>query len=375
MAFLSYSTPVGVGTGRPWWSLNGARAGVVVAAVTLMALAVLGAQIAPRDALERGVVAPRLQAGAVRLSAPAPRSALAAPESAAPSILPDVALTAPPADHGPGACVLFLARMPSVSRAQCDAAQLVPSGAASVQGVPLYVRDVPATPAAPPAAGPMAEQPVRVLIVGAIHGDELTAASLTLRWIALAQQEALPVHWRFVPVLNPDGLLAQSATRVNANGVDLNRNFPTPGWAQDAPVYWEKRTRRDPRRWPGKQPLSEPESQFLHGQMAKFKPDLIVSVHAPYGVLDFDGPQVPPERLGRLWLDQVGIFPGSLGHYGGVHRGIPVVTIELSHAQRMPQPAEVTAMWHDLLRWMAAHWPQVQSPVSDGSRPRSIRSD
>lgn len=221
----------------------------------------------------------------------------------------------------------------------------------------------------------MTEQPVRVLIVGAIHGDELTSASLALRWIALAQQDGMPVHWRFVPVLNPDGLLAQPATRVNARGVDLNRNFPTPGWAQDAPVYWEKRTRRDPRRWPGKQPLSEPESQFLHAQMAKFKPDLIVSVHAPYGVLDFDGPQVPPERLGRLWLDQVGIFPGSLGHYGGVHRGIPVVTIELSHAQRMPRPAEVTAMWHDLLRWMAAHWPQVQSPVPDGVRPRSTRSD
>lgn len=43
--------------------------------------------------------------------------------------------------------------------------------------------------------------------------------------------EPAPVHWRFIPVLNPDGLLAPKPTRVNAGGVDLNRNFPTPGWA------------------------------------------------------------------------------------------------------------------------------------------------
>ena len=91
-----------------------------------------------------------------------------------------------------------------------------------------------------------------------------------------------------------------------------------------------------PRRWPGPRPLSEPESRFLHEQMARFKPHLIVSIHAPYGVLDFDGPTVPPSRLGRLYLDQVGIFPGSLGNYGGVHKGVPVVTIELPNAMRTP---------------------------------------
>lgn len=247
--------------------------------------------------------------------------------------------------------------MPTVSRSQCDSAALVPSGAQSVQGVPLFWRDVPVAAAAPNGG----EGPLRVMVVGAMHGDELTAASLALRWIALAEQARRPVHWRFIPVLNPDGLLARPATRVNARGVDLNRNFPTPGWAQDAPLYWEKRTRRDPRRWPGPEPVSEPESRFLHAQMAEFKPQLIVSIHAPYGVLDFDGPQSPPARLGRLWLDQVGIFPGSLGHYAGVHRGMPVVTIELPHALDMPRDAEVQSMWEDLLRWMAEHWPQVEA--------------
>lgn len=236
--------------------------------------------------------------------------------------------------------------------ALCQSAQLVPSGSRSQKGLPLYWRDV--LPPSLPQEGAGLAAPLRVLVVGAMHGDELTSASLALHWIALAQKAGQPVHWRFIPVLNPDGLLARRPTRVNARGVDLNRNFDTPGWEHDAPRHWEKRTRKDPRRWPGTAPLSEPESQFLHAQMDEFRPQLVVSIHAPYGVLDFDGPHEPPQRLGRLRLDRVGVFPGSLGHYGGVQQGMPVVTIELDHALRMPRDAEVRSMWDDLLRWMDA---------------------
>lgn len=329
------------------------------AGIVLVVLAALGAWMVPGGDLERGTTVHSTPHGALSSPPSAPLEAATAPAAAASD--PGVAKAL-----GPGACELILHRMPSVSRAQCDGAQLAPSGAHSVMGIPLFWRDVP------PAMGRQdaGEEPLRVLVVGAIHGDELTSASLALRWIVLAQQAGRPVHWRFVPVLNPDGLLAKPTTRVNASGVDLNRNFPTPGWAQEAPRYWDKRTRRDPRRWPGPQPLSEPESQFLHAQMAQFKPQLIVSIHAPYGVLDFDGPQAPPARLGRLWLDQVGIFPGSLGHYGGVHRGIPVVTIELRHALDLPREAEIESMWLDLLRWMGEHWPQMATaPPSMNLRP------
>ena len=251
---------------------------------------------------------------------------------------------------GGAACELFLHRLPGVGPALCQSAQLVPSGSRSQKGLPLYWRDVLPPSLSQQGAGLGA--PLRVLVVGAMHGDELTSASLALHWIALAQKAGQPVHWRFIPVLNPDGLLARRPTRVNARGVDLNRNFDTPGWEHDAPRHWEKRTRKDPRRWPGTAPLSEPESQFLHAQMDEFRPQLVVSIHAPYGVLDFDGPHEPPQRLGRLRLDRVGVFPGSLGHYGGVQQGMPVVTIELDHALRMPRDAEVRSMWDDLLRWM-----------------------
>ena len=274
------------------------------------------------------------------------------------SPLPAPAVQSAPAN----ACSLFLARLPGVGPLRCKAAQLVPSGAYSQQGRPLFWRDIH-TPASVPTTAGKALAPLRVLVVGAIHGDELTSASLALHWIGLAEKMQTlgqAVHWRFIPVLNPDGLLAPKPSRVNAHGVDLNRNFNTPEWQRDAPVYWEKRARKDPRRWPGPAPLSEPETQFLHTQMDVFQPQLVVSIHAPYGVLDFDGPHDPPQRLGRLRLDRVGVFPGSLGHYGGVLQGMPVVTIELDHALKMPRDAEVQSMWNDLLRWMDARL--LQSP-------------
>ena len=244
-----------------------------------------------------------------------------------------------------GACDGLMRRLPNVSRQLCLGAELQPGGGRSVKGVPLYWRDIKPEGAK-----------LRVLVMGGIHGDELSSGSLALHWIALAQQPAQmpqPVHWRFIPVLNPDGVMAQPPRRVNANGVDLNRNFPTPNWERDAAVYWAQHTRKDPRRWPGKKPLSEPETRYLHEQMQSFKPHLIVAIHAPYGVLDFDGPSVPPSKLGRLYLDQVGIFPGSLGNYGGVHKGVPVVTIELPNSMRTPLDAEMRQMWLDLLRWMS----------------------
>jgi protein MpaA len=243
-------------------------------------------------------------------------------------------------------CREFSTHLPNLPLRLCEQAGLQRGPAASARGTPLYLRDVPAAGAR-----------LRVLVVGAIHGDELSAGSLAFHWLALAREQPgaqlpQPVHWRFIPVLNPDGALERPPRRTNANGVDLNRNFPTPNWDRDASSYWEKRTRKDPRRWPGPRPLSEPESRFLHDELARFQPSLIVAIHAPYGVLDFDGPSVPPSRLGRLYLDQVGIFPGSLGNYGGVHKGVPVVTIELPNALRTPLDAEMRQMWTDLLRWM-----------------------
>lgn len=255
-------------------------------------------------------------------------------------------------------CSEFYARLPNVSWALCEDVGLRGSPGRSVRGRTIYVRDV----------NPH-EQKLRVLVIGGMHGDELSSSSVALHWIRLAESAKDEVHWRFIPALNPDGLFDKPARRMNANGVDLNRNFPTPNWARESVYYWEKRTRKDPRRWPGPRPLSEPESRFLHDEMYRFRPNLIVSIHAPYGVLDFDGPLKPPSRLGRLYLNQLGVFPGSLGNYGSVHIGMPVVTVELPSAHLTPRNVEIKRMWNDLRDWMGGTLAQNDPELP----PRSMR--
>lgn len=245
-------------------------------------------------------------------------------------------------------------RLPNVKGPLCISADLQPTEGKSVQGRTIFSRDVSG-----------ASPQLRIMVIGGIHGDEKSSGSVVLHWIQHATETPSNAHWRFIPVANPDGLVAKPAQRMNANGVDLNRNFPTPQWAKEAKFYWETRTRKDPRRWPGPRPLSEPESRYLHDELEAFKPNLIVSIHAPYGLLDYDGPSVPPPKLGRLFLDQVGIFPGSLGNYAGVHKKVPVVTIELPNALLTPTDAEMRQMWIDLLRW-------VSERIQPGKEPSAL---
>lgn len=252
---------------------------------------------------------------------------------------------------------------PSVATT-CATSELKAGEGRSVRGVPLWSRDF--EPSMRPAL-------LRILVLGGIHGDEGASVSLVFDWMArVRQSHGDRVHWRMVPLVNPDGLLRRPATRVNARGVDLNRNFPTADWNTNAQRYWVERTRRDPRRFPGKLPKSEPETLWVLKQIEQFKPDLIVSVHAPYGVLDFDGPPPAPSRLGSLFLDQVGIYPGSLGNYGGVDRGVPVVTIELKHALKLPGN-EMASMWSDLQHWIDSRLLRVAraSAAEPGARPHT----
>ena len=238
--------------------------------------------------------------------------------------------------------------IPQIKLKPCMSAQLKPVPAKSVQGRQIMLREFK----------PEQKAAARVLVIGGIHGDELTSASIVFRWLELLQQpggDADQYHWRVIPVLNPDGLLAKPPQRVNARGVDLNRNFPTYIWLKEAPRYWETKTNRDPRRYPGKAPSSEPESRWLHDEITRFRPDVIVSIHAPYGILDFDGPPTgieAPVRFGHLRLNRVGVYPGSLGNFGGLKEGIPVVTLELPHALNMPTESQLTLVWQDMQKWL-----------------------
>ncbi|MBE0597401.1 MAG: succinylglutamate desuccinylase/aspartoacylase family protein, partial [Desulfuromonadales bacterium] len=201
-----------------------------------------------------------------------------------------------------------------------------------------------------------------ILILGGIHGDEYSSVSIVFKWMEiLDRQHPGLYHWKVVPLLNPDGLLRPAPRRGNARNVDLNRNFSPLGDPGASLRYWQEHTRRDPRRYPGPMPLSEPETVFVTHLIDEFRPDLIIAVHAPYGIIDFDGQITAPQRLGRLHLHLLGTFPGSLGNYAALQLRIPVVTIELPSAGRLPSPQEISAIWHDLGTWLAKNLPDRTS--------------
>ncbi|WP_245574108.1 M14 family zinc carboxypeptidase [Neptunomonas japonica] len=194
----------------------------------------------------------------------------------------------------------------------------------------------------------------KVLFIGGIHGDEYSSVSVTFKWLnTLNKHHSGAYDWHFLPLANPDGLLRSRSSRVNFNKVDLNRNFiPASGFPEPL-AHWKKKARERSRYYPGKAPLSEPESQVIHQLIEEYRPDVIVSVHAPHGILDFDGSGLkPPKKLGPLYLRQLGTYPGSLGNYAWFVKKIPVMTIELPHAGIMPSRNDIGRMWTDLVGWV-----------------------
>lgn len=248
---------------------------------------------------------------------------------------------------GEQACKKISSRLASVSEKSCNAARLQESHCLSVDGFPILFREYPPLPGR--------DAQGKILVIGGIHGDELTSVSIVFKWIEkLNKFHSGLFHWHVVPMMNPDGVLPRSAQRTNKNGVDLNRNLPSDDWAENALKYWRDKQGENPRRYPGEKPASEPETQWLIDVINEFKPDAIISVHAPYGVVDFDALvlNTAPKSLGKLHLNLLGTYPGSLGNYAGINRDIPVITLELPHAWDMPSEQETTQIWEDIVSWL-----------------------
>ncbi len=250
-------------------------------------------------------------------------------------------------------CAFIGDKLGSVSNTDCLAHRLTASSGFSINGIPILIKEYPPLP--------NRKTQARILLLGGIHGDEYSAISIVFKWMEILNKfHSGMFHWRVVPLVNPDGLLQTNSQRTNARHVDLNRNFPTSPtqneWLEASQNYWINETHRDPRRYPGPAPLSEPESLWIADEIATFKPDAVISIHAPYGLLDFDGPpNTPPERLGKLYLSLLGTYPGSLGRYCGDIIKIPIITIELERAGIMPDKQEISAIWMDLIQWLTGH--------------------
>jgi protein MpaA len=106
----------------------------------------------------------------------------------------------------------------------------------------------------------------RVLVIGVIHGDEQAG----LQIVTLLRQLPVPpgVDLYLVDSMNPDGVAHD--TRGNANGVDLNRNFPHNWGPIGSQGDWQ---------WAGPAAASEPETRAIVELISALRPDLVIWYH------------------------------------------------------------------------------------------------
>ena len=246
------------------------------------------------------------------------------------------------------ACKRISSKLASVGYKECLSIELQLTEFSSTTGFPILLKEYPPLKGKTPKG--------RILLVGGTHGDELSSISIVFKWMkTLDRHHSGLFHWRVAPLMNPDGALRKKHNRLNANDVDLNRNFQVPESDSTAALdYWKNKTFSNQRRYPGPYPLSEPETRWLFDEIEEFNPDVIIAVHAPYSLVDYDAPSRnnAPKRIGYLHKNLMGTYPGSLGNYAGIYRGIPVITLELPHAGIMPTKAEISRLWTDLVRWL-----------------------
>lgn len=193
------------------------------------------------------------------------------------------------------------------------------------------------------------------LIIAGTHGDE-NAAMVALSCAMRALKSDLR-HHHVVLAVNPDG--CQLGLRANANGVDLNRNFPAANWKAGYTVYrWNSAApERDVVLQTGAAPGSEPETRALCQLIHRLHPAWVVSFHDPLACVE--DPRESP--LGE-WLAQafslplvksVGYeTPGSFGSWCA-EINLPCITMELPPVSADAASEDYLAAMTSLLCWDA----------------------
>lgn len=150
------------------------------------------------------------------------------------------------------------------------------------------------------------------LVVAGIHGgDEGNTVDLANQFLVYlnSHPDVVPSSDTLyvIPDMNPDAVARgrNAGARVNANGVDLNRNFPTPNWVPnwDHSNCWNARPTTG-----GAAPGSEPETRAMMEFIYSHHIEAMISYHAAaLGVFPGGDPwQGASRKLAGLLSDATG---------------------------------------------------------------------
>lgn len=146
---------------------------------------------------------------------------------------------------------------------------------------------------------------VRVLVVGAVHGNEVAGIAIARRLAHLRIPDGVAI-WT-VANLNPDGSAA--GTRQNARGVDLNRNFP---------FAWRRLGAPGSTFHSGSAPASEPETRVAAALVRQVRPTISIWFHQALDLVDVSGGRT---ALSRRYAGRVGMRAVRLPRYPGSATG------------------------------------------------------
>lgn len=172
-----------------------------------------------------------------------------------------------------------------------------------------------------------------LLLIGAIHGNEKSSANLLNRFVEEIKTNTNIISKTkkiiIIPIANPDGYYDETDSKLNANEVNLDWNFPGDNWQDHSPTGISA----------GTHPFSEPETQIIQKVIEEYKPNAFISYHAIGAFVspEFDN---TPSELGMWYANKTGYvyddnnevwdFPATATKWFITTTKNPAITVELT---------------------------------------------